>query len=371
VDIPFLDLGAQHRPLRDEILAAWARVLDSTAFVSGREVGAFEEEFAEACGVDQCVALSSGTDALVLALRALGVKRDDEVVIPANTFIATAEAVSIVGGRPRIVDCDDATANIDPGAAAAALDDGARAVVPVHLFGQPADMTPLGKAAASNGAIVLEDAAQAHLATYHGDRVGSLGATAAFSFYPGKNLGATGEGGAVTTADSALAEEIRMLRDHGQSAKYHSAVVGYNARMIELVAAALRIKLRHLPEWTEARRQVARWYRARLADVAQVQTQLEPEWASSSYHLFVVRVPQRDRVQEALTAAGVGSGLHYPVPVHLQPAYADLGHGPGAFPSAEAWASNGLSLPMYPELSEAQVDRVCDVLATAVATGAG
>lgn len=367
MNVPFLDLALQHQALRDEILAAWTRILDSTSFVSGREVQAFEEEFAALHGVRHCVAVSSGTDALVLALRAAGIGPGDRVALPANTFIATAEAVSCVGAEPHLVDCDDATANISVAQAENALASGVRAVMPVHLYGQPADVDPLLASASAAGAVVVEDAAQAHLATYRGRSAGALGAAAGFSFYPGKNLGATGEGGAVTTDDAGLADHLRMLRDHGQSAKYHSDVVGYNARMSELIAAALRIKLRHLPAWTAARRDVAARYRELLADVPGVRLQHQPEWSVSSYHLFVARVPRRDEVRTQLEAAGIATGLHYPVPVHLQKAYAWLGHGRGDFPAAESWADHGISLPMFPELTEEQVRRVAAALVQAVA----
>jgi dTDP-4-amino-4,6-dideoxygalactose transaminase len=367
VTVPFLDLAPQHRELRDEILAAWSRILDSTAFVSGAEVQAFEEEFAERHGTSHCVAVSSGTDALVLALRAAGIGPGDRVVLPANTFIATAEAVSCVGAVPHLVDCDDATANIDVQQAEQAVAAGVRAIMPVHLYGQPADVAPLLAAAATTSAVVVEDAAQAHLATYRGRSAGSLGAAAGFSFYPGKNLGAPGEGGAVTTNDGGLAEQLRMLRDHGQSAKYRSDVVGYNARMGELVAAALRIKLRHLGDWTASRRDIAARYQELLRGVPGVRLQHQPEWTSSSYHLFVVRVPRRDEVRARLEAAGIATGLHYPVPVHLQKAYATLGHRRGDFPASESWADDGISLPMFPELSDDQVQRVATALAQAVA----
>jgi len=366
VTVPFLNLALQHRTLRAEILAAWERVLDSTSFVSGGEVRAFEEEFAERHGVQHCIAVSSGTDALVLALRAAGVRPGERVALPANTFIATAEAVSTIGAVPHLVDCNDATATIDVDQVTKALADGVRGVLPVHLYGQPADVDPLRSAADANGAVVIEDAAQAHLATYQGRYAGGLAGAAAFSFYPGKNLGATGEGGAVTTNDDEIARQVRMLRDHGQSEKYRSDVIGYNARMSELIAAALRIKLRHLPGWTEARRAAARHYRRLLADVPGVRLQEEPAWASSSYHLFVVRVADRDAVRAKLERAGISTGLHYPVPVHLQKAYASLGHRRGDFPVAESWADQGISLPMFPELSEAQVERVVEALAAAV-----
>ncbi len=369
--VPFLDLVAQNRGLRDEILEAWGRILDTARYVSGAEVAAFEEEFSEACGLGHCVAVSTGTDALMLGLRALGVGPGDRVVLPANTFIATAEAVSNVGAEPLLVDCDPVTRNIDVAAAASALSHpGVVGAIPVHLYGQPADMDPLLSAAEAAGVWVMEDAAQAHLARYKDRPAGSLGMLAGFSFYPGKNLGAPGEGGAVTTGDADLAGLVRMLRDHGQCAKYESRVVGYNARMMELVAAVLRIKLRHLRAWVEERRRLAALYIERLADVDGVETPFEPEWAWSVYHLFVVHTAQRDRVMRRLEEVGIGVGLHYPIPIHLQEAYRHLGHSVGDFPNAEANASNGMSLPMFPEMTEAQVDYVCSEMEAAVSGGA-
>lgn len=364
--VPLIDLRAQHARLRQEILREWTEVLDSAAFVSGRRVQAFEEEFAQLCGVRHCVALSSGTDALVLILRALGVAQGDRVVLPANTFIATAEAVSWVGAVPVLADCEAATASIDPASAAAGLAEGAKGVIAVHLYGRPADVDALEAAAGDRRAWTVGDAAQSHLARSNGRDVAELGTAAAFSFYPSKNLGAPGEGGAVTTNDAALAEEVRIRRDHGQRKRYASDVVGTNARMTELVAAALRVKLRHLPEWTEARRRVAGRYDARLAGHDAVSLFHDPPWARSVHHLYVVRVPQRDEVRRRVEAAGVGTGVHYPVPVHLQPAYRHLGNGEGAFPQAERLASSVLSLPMYPELDDHDVDYVCETLVTAV-----
>ncbi|MDP8971481.1 MAG: DegT/DnrJ/EryC1/StrS family aminotransferase [Actinomycetota bacterium] len=361
-----MDLTAQHRPIRGEILAAWSRILDSGAFVSGSEVRGFEEEFAQACGVARCVAVSSGTDALTLALRALGLQAGDAVILPTNTFIATAEAVSNAGGVPVLVDCQESSANIDPRQVPEAVTDRVRGVIGVHLYGQPVDFQALNDVAANRGLWTLEDAAQAHLGRCRGRTVGGLGTAAAFSFYPAKNLGAPGEAGAVTTDDAALADEVRMLRDHGQRGKYHSELVGYNARMSELVAAALRIKLPLLPEWTEARRRVAARYRERLADHPAIALPAEPEWSRAVYHLFVVGVPERDRVKAELEAAGIGVGLHYPVPVHLQAAYRGLGYRAGDFPRSERNARSLLSLPMFAELTVDQVDHVCDTLRRAV-----
>ena len=357
--VPFLDLQAQLAPLRDQTLEVWADIYDSAAFVNGRHVAAFEEAFADAHDVAHAMAVSNGTVALELALRAVGIGHGDRVLVPSNTFIATAEAVSNVGAEPLFVDCDPTTRNISVSDAIGQMDaPGVKAVIPVHLYGQPADMDPIVEAAHARGLTVIEDAAQGHLARYRGRSVGSLGNIAAFSFYPGKNLGAPGEGGGITTNDDELAARVRMLRDHGQSRKYHSELVGANARMSEITAAALFVKLRHLAEWTDQRRQVAAWYHEALADVPDIEDFPEPEWARSVYHLFVIEADDRDHLASALAEAGVATGLHYPTPIHLQPAYAGLGLGAGSFPNAEASARRLLSLPMFPELTRNQVDHV-------------
>ena len=364
--VPFLDLSAQLGPLKDEVLSEWAQIYESGAFVSGRRVAAFEEAFANAHEVSHAVAVSNGTTALEMALRALQIGIGDRVIVPANTFIATAEAVSNVGAIPVFVDCDPTTRNMSVEHAVTSMDTpGVKAVIPVHLYGQPADMDPIVEAAHARGIRVIEDAAQAHLARYRGRPVGGLGDVAGFSFYPGKNLGAPGEGGAVTTQDPEIAARLRMLRDHGQSRKYHSELIGSNARMDEITAATLSIKLRHLAGWTDCRRTVAGWYHEALVGIAGVSDFPEPEWARSVYHLFVVESDDRDRLMTELAQAGVATGLHYPTPVHLQPAYADLGQGPGSFPNAEASARRLLSLPMYPEMTREQVKYVVDALRAA------
>lgn len=367
MNVPFLDLGAQHRPLRNEVLAAWEEVYDSTRFVGSRQVKAFESSFAEAHDTAHCVAVSSGTDALYLGLLGLGVGPGDEVVVPANTFIATAEAVSHTGANPRFVDCDPATKNIDVGQAIAVLEDPkVKGVIGVHLYGQPCDLDPLLEAADRRHCWVMEDAAQAHFARYKDRSVGSIGRLAGFSFYPGKNLGAPGEGGAILTNDSGLAEAMVELRDHGQTEKYHSSRIGFNSRMHEIVGATLNVKLPHLARWTEQRRAVADRYRQLLSDGDGIQLPVDAEWAYSVYHLFVVHVPSRDRVMELMQAAGVGVGLHYPVPVHLQQAYAYMGHSMGDFPMAEESASSLLSLPMYAELTDEQIVYVAETLRSVV-----
>jgi dTDP-3-amino-3,4,6-trideoxy-alpha-D-glucose transaminase len=362
--VPLLDLPAQHEPLQEEILAAWGRLLRTGAFVNGDEVAAFEREFAAACEVRECVALSSGTDALVLALRALGVGPGDRVVVPANTFFATAEAVSLAGAAPALVDCDARTRTIDVAAAERELRAGAAGVIAVHLYGHPADMDALNAAARRTGTWVVEDACQAHLARARGRRAGGLGRIACFSFYPSKNLGATGEGGAVTTDDPQLAAAVRELRHHGQREPNRHARIGHNARLGELTAAALRIKLRRLEGWTAARRRVAARYAEGLGE-ADVRLPCVETWAEPVWHLFPVEVEGRDAVRAELAEAGVGTGVHYPTPIHRQPAYAHLGLGEGAFPEAERSAARVLSLPMFPELTDAQVDHVIEALTRA------
>jgi dTDP-3-amino-3,4,6-trideoxy-alpha-D-glucose transaminase len=361
--VPLVDLPAQHAPLHDEILAAWSRLLRAGTFVSGSEVAAFESEFAAACEVADCVAVSSGTDALVLALRALGVGRGDRVIVPANTFFASAEAVSVVGAEPALVDCDALTRTIS----VEAVDDelrarGAAGVMAVHLYGHPADVDALAAVAAAHGAWVIEDAAQAQLARCRGACAGGLGRIAAFSFYPSKNLGATGEAGAVTTNDAALAEAVRALRHHGQRTSNRHELIGCNARLGELAAAALRVKLRHLKDWTRERRRVADRYRAGLTDAQAVRLPSTARWAEPVWHLYTVEVDDRDAVRARLQEMGIATGVHYPTPIHLQPAYTQLGRGPGTFPEAERSAARTLSLPMFPELSDAQVDRTVAAL---------
>ena len=365
--VPFVDLGAQHKALREDILRAWVDVLDSTRFIASREVAAFEYSFASAHGVDHCAAVGTGTDALFMILLALGVGPGDAVVVPANTFIATAEAVSLTGAAPYLVDCDPVTRNIDVEAAGEAMKaPHVRGAIAVHLYGQPADMNPLTSQAANLGGWVIEDAAQAHLARYRGDSIGGLGRAAAFSFYPSKNLGAPGEGGAVLTNDPTLADTVRAIRDHGQRDKHRSHRMGYNGRMHELVGATLNVKLPHLAGWTENRRSVAERYRALLEGHEHVTIPDDPAWAESVYHLYVVHVPHRDRVMKLMIDAGIGVGLHYPTPIHLQEAYRHLGHTKGDFPHAESSASSLLSLPMFPELTTEAIEYVAENLMASV-----
>jgi dTDP-4-amino-4,6-dideoxygalactose transaminase len=361
--VPLLDLAQQHAPLHDEILGAWSRILRAGAFVSGHEVAAFEHEFAAVCEARHCVAVSNGTDALLLALRALGTRPGDRVIVPANTFVATVEAVSLVGAVPVLVDCDPRTRTISIEAVERELrTGGAAGIMAVHLYGHPVDVNPLTDVAAQHGAWIVEDAAQAHIARYRGTPVGALGQIGCFSFYPSKNLGAPGEGGAITTDDAELAEAVRMLRHHGQRRPNHHELVGWNARMPELVAAALRIKLARLDGATAERRRVAARYADALGDAARIRLPYTAKWAEPVWHLYVVEIANRDAVRRRLQDLGVATGVHYPTPVHLQPAYTQLGSGIGSFPEAERSAASVLSLPMYPELTDAEVDRVAEAL---------
>ena len=364
--VPYLDLKAQYQSIKPEIDAAIARVLDSCQFVLGPEVAAFEQEFAAYCGTAECIALNSGTSALHLALLAGGVGPGDEVITVPFTFVASVAAVTYTGARPVLVDIDPRSFTMDPSAIEAAITPRTKAILPVHLYGQPADMDPIMEIARRHRLVVIEDAAQAHGAKYKGRPVGSIGDMACFSFYPGKNLGAYGEGGAVTTSNPEYARTVRMLRDWGQDRKYHHQMRGFNYRMEGFQGAILRVKLRHLERWTEARRAVVRQYDELLADSG-VETPTEMPWARHVYHVYTLRTDDRDGLQASLQAEGIQTGIHYPVPVHLQPAYADLGYGRGAFPRSEAAAEQVLSLPLYPELSSLAVAEVAGVVKKAVA----
>ena len=360
--IPFLDLVAQHRVLETELVAAFRRALRTASFVGGPEVKAFEAEFASFVGSLGAVAVNSGTDALRFAYQTLGVRPGDEVITVPNTFIATTEALTQVGASIRFVDVDEETLTMDPSAAAAAVGPRTVGIVPVHLYGQPADMDPLLELARRHGLWVVEDAAQAHGAAYRGRAAGTLGALGAFSFYPGKNLGACGEGGAVVGSTPAHLEMIRRLREHGQSRKYYHETEGYNGRMHAIQAAFLRVKLPYLAPWNEGRRRVAALYREALAGVSEARPISEATYATHVYHLFVIRAERRDALQAHLAARQIGTGLHYPLPLHLQHAYQHLGLGRGAFPITETAADQVLSLPMFPELTATQVEVVADAI---------
>jgi len=366
IKVPYLDLRAQYQSIKPEIDGAIAGVLDSGQFVLGSEVTEFEREFADYCGTSHCIALNSGTSALHLALLAAGIGPDDEVITVPFTFVASVAAIAYTGARPVLVDIDPQSFTMDVSAIEAAITPRTKAILVVHLYGQPADMDPIMDIARRHGLVVIEDAAQAHGAKYKGRLVGSIGDMACFSFYPGKNLGAYGEGGAVTTGNPEYARSIRMLRDWGQDAKYHHVLRGFNYRMEAFQGAILRVKLRHLERWTEARRALAGKYNELLGDSG-VERPKEMSWARHVYHVYTLRSQDRESLRAALQEDGIQTGVHYPVPVHLQPAYADLGYGRGAFPQAEAAANQVLSIPLYPELSHRAVDEVAAAVNKAAA----
>jgi len=357
IKVPYLDLKAQYQSIKPEIDEAIARVLDSCQFVLGSEVAEFEKEFAGYCGAAECIALNSGTSALHLALLAAGVRAGDEVITVPFTFVASVAAVIYAGARPVLVDIDPRSFTLAPAAIEAAITPRTKAILPVHLYGQPADMDPIMEIARRRDLVVIEDAAQAHGAKYKGRPVGSIGDMACFSFYPGKNLGAYGEGGAVTTSNTEYAHTIRMLRDWGQDRKYHHLLQGFNYRMEGFQGAILRVKLRHLEKWTEARRRIVSKYNNLLAGSG-VEIPTEMPWARHVYHAYTLRSDDRDGLKNSLDAEGIQTGIHYPVPVHLQPAYADLGYRPGAFPQSEKAATEVLSLPLYPEITDPQLEAV-------------
>lgn len=395
--IPFLDLVSLHAELKDELMAVVSKALDTAGFIGGPMVQGFEEDFAKFCDLRHCVGVGSGTDALRFAFIAAGIGPGDAVVTVPNTFIATAEAISQAGARPVFVDIDEATYNMDPAKLAEylascevdpvtgkLLDPRTKkrvvAVVPVHLYGQMADMDPIVELAEKYGLIVVEDAAQAHGAQYFSRKLnrwvkpGEMSLAAAFSFYPGKNLGACGEAGAVGTNDAELARKMRMIRDHGQSKKYYHEIEGYNGRLDAIQAGMLRVKLRHLPEWTAARQTAARRYRVLFAESQpSVVLPVEPDCVRAVYHLYVIRIAERDALIRQLGASGIGTGIHYPIPLHLQDAYRGLGYAVGDFPVTERVTREIVSLPMFPGLTAEQQERVtAGVKAFAIASaGAG
>jgi dTDP-4-amino-4,6-dideoxygalactose transaminase len=363
--IPFLNLKAQHAAIEQDLLAAFKETLASTQFVLGKEVAAFEEEFAAYSGGRFGIGVNSGTSALHLALLAAGVGPGDEVITVSCTFVATVAAVDYTGARPVFVDVDPDTLNMDVTRIEAAITDRTKAILPVHLHGQPADMDPILEIARRHNLVVIEDAAQAHGAEYKGRRVGSIGDMGCFSFYPGKNLGACGEGGMVVTNNEDYAQRIRMLRDWGQERKYHHTLKGFNYRLEGVQGAMLRVKLRHLDAWTEGRRKNADHYKELLAGSG-ITIPVEAPYARHVYHVYGIRVPDRDAVQAALQARDIQTGIHYPIPVHLQKAYQEFGFGPGDLPVTEKASAELLSLPMFPELARSQVEEVCDALLNAV-----
>jgi dTDP-4-amino-4,6-dideoxygalactose transaminase len=359
--VPFVDLRSQYLSIKKEIDEAIARVLDTTSFVLGREVEAFEAAFAEYTGARFCIGINNGTAAIQLAVMACGMGAGDEVMVPANTFFASAEAVSTAGATPVFVDADADSYNIDASKIEAAITERTRAVLPVHLYGQSADLDAVFEIASRRNLIVIEDAAQAHGSLYKGRRVGALARAGCFSFYPGKNLGAYGEGGAVVTNDEEVARRVRLLRDHGSERKYHHEIVGYNFRLEGIQGAVLNVKLRHLDKWNDLRRAHAARYNELLSESG-LTLPREMAYARHVYHLYVVQSEGRDQLQQTLSEQGVQTGIHYPIPIHLQPAYASLGYSRGDFPEAERQAERVLSLPMFPELTEEQLKRVAEAI---------
>jgi dTDP-4-amino-4,6-dideoxygalactose transaminase len=362
VKVPFLNLKASYLELKEELDEAYRRVMESGQFIMGKECTAFEEEMARYCGVSHCVGVGNGLDALQLILRGFGVGSGDEVIVPANTYIATWLAVSCVGAIPVPVEPDEKTLNIDPNQIEDAITPKTKALLPVHLYGQPADMDPVREIAVRHGLKVIEDAAQAHGAMYNGIRVGALGDAAGFSFYPSKNLGAFGDGGAVTTNDPALAERIRLIRNYGSKVKYENEVKGINSRLDELQAAFLRVRLAKLDQWNLRRAKAAETYFDGLTDIDGMTLPLVPSWAKPVWHLFVVRNARRDALREHLGKANIGTMIHYPIPPHLSKAYGELGLKRGDFPVTELIAETALSIPMGPHLSEGEQEQVIRTL---------
>ena len=372
--VPLLDLQAQYAPLREEILAAIARVCDSQRFIMGPEIAALEDELARMLGIRHAIAVSSGTDAVLLALMTLDIKAGDEVVTPTYSFFATAGAVVRLGARPVLVDIDPETFNVDPGAVAAAMTPRTKAIMPVHLFGLSADLDPLVALASRAGVPIVEDAAQAIGATYKSRPAGGIGAIGCFSFFPSKNLGAFGDAGLVTTNDDGLAKRARLLRTHGMEPRYYHHAVGGNFRMDALQAAILRVKAPHLAAWTEARRANAERYRRLFREAGltdRIALPSEPTDRRHIYNQFVIRTPDRDALKRHLDDRGIGNEIYYPVPFHLQPCFADLGYRRGDFPHAERAADTSLALPIYGELTEAQQTAVVNAVAEFAHRAAG
>ena len=364
MNVSFLDLKAQYRELHEQLDAAYHRVAESGRFILGPEVEKFESEFAAYCEAKHCVGAGNGLDALHLILRAAEIGPGDEVIVPGNTYIATWLAVSYAGATPIPVEPDERTYNIDPDRIEAAITKRTRAIMAVHLCGQPADMDAINEVAARHDLKVIEDCAQAHGARYKGTRVGTLGIAAAFSFYPGKNLGASGDGGAVTTNDDELARRVRLMGNYGSEVKYYNETKGLNSRLDEFQAAFLRVKLARLDEWNDRRKQTAKEYLRALEEIPNLTLPHVPDWADPVWHLFMVRHPRRDLLQKHLTATGVCTIIHYPVPPHLQKAYAELGYPRGKFPVSEKLADEVLSLPMSAHLSREETSYVVQQLST-------
>jgi dTDP-4-amino-4,6-dideoxygalactose transaminase len=355
--VPYLDLAAQLRPIRKDVDAAIAHTLDNCSFCLGPDVAQFEKDFAQFCGAHHCLAMNSGTSALHIALLLLGVGPGDEVITTPYTFVATSWAISYVGAKPVYVDIDPATFNLDPALVERAVTPRTKAILPVHLYGHPCDLDALLAIARKHHLPLVEDAAQAHGAKYKGRTVGTFGAISCFSFYPAKNLGAAGEGGALVTNDPAYAARAKSLREHGSTKRYHHDEVGFNYRMEGMQGAVLGVKLKHLPAWQAGRRRVAARYAELLADTP-LRLPQPADYAESAWHLYTVRHPRRDELKAHLDAHGIGNAVHYPMPLHLQKCYASLGYQPGDFPEAERASREVLSLPMYAELTDEQLQRV-------------
>jgi len=353
--VPFLNLKVQYKSIQDEIAVALQHVLDNTSFAGGPFVNEFEKDFASFCKCEFAIGVGSGTTALWMALSGLGLGQGDEVITAPNTFIATAEAISFCGAKPVFVDIDEQTYTINPEQLEAAITPRTKAIVPVHLYGQTADMDPILEISQAHDLFIIEDACQAHGAEYKGQPAGSMGDAGCFSFYPGKNLGAYGEAGAIVTNNAELAEKMRMIRDHGQAKKYYHSIIGWNARMDGFQGAVLGVKLKYLSEWNETRRRNAQLYDELLSDVNNIITPIEADFAKHIYHVYAIRTQNRDSLISTLAEKDIYCGIHYPIPVHLQQAYQYLGYGIGSFPVAEKCAEDLVSLPMFPELSQGQI----------------
>jgi dTDP-4-amino-4,6-dideoxygalactose transaminase len=358
MQVPFVDLSPMHRQVEAEFEKAWHSVRDGSFYILGKEVEEFQRRFAHYCECEYAVGVGNGLEAITLILRALEIGPGDEVIVPANTFIATWLAAANVGARPVPVDCDLSTGSIDPAAVQKAITARTRAVLPVHLYGRPVELGELSKVAKAADIHIVEDVAQAHGARYHGRRVGSFSTAAAFSFYPTKNLGALGDGGAITTNDKRIAEKVRRLGNYGATTKYHHEIVGGNSRLDELQAAFLSVKLPHLDAWNAERRRIADSYNAAFRSIPGLHIQPPSNHIESVYHLYTVRTAERDRLASALAADGVQTAIHYPTPPHLQPVFTHLGYGRGAFPAAERIASEILSLPIWPGMSAEAISQV-------------
>lgn len=367
--VPFLDLQAHHVPLRAEINRAIAQVIDASAFAGGPFVEDFERDFAAYCGCEHAIGVGNGTDALWLALLACNIGAGDEVITVPSTFMATAEAITYCGATPVFVDIDERTYTMDPARLELAFSSKTKAIIPVHLFGQTADMDPILEFARDRGLFVVEDAAQAHGAEYKGRKAGTLGDAGCFSFYPGKNLGAFGEAGAVVTNAARINERIRILRDHGQARKYHHSMIGWNCRMDGIQGAVLQVKLKHLNSGNALRRKHAADYNEAFRELEAVIVPTEAGWGKHVYHVYALRVPERDTLVAHLNEAGVGCGIHYPVPVHLQQAYRGLGYRRGTFRVSEETSAEFISLPMYPELTKTDLSTVIEAVEQAVCVG--